>query len=343
MMDFVGIPPDRMALIRGGTSWQVFASGNVNPNDHEKLSQFLLTNKIPFGSEIYIHSAGGSLVGGMSFGKVIREHGMISHVGRQGNFEDGFQETLDGYCMSAAALAFLGGDFRFVGERSQYGVHRFTVEDATAKDIDGAQKISASVVEYIESMGVNIELFSIASEWAPDDIFVIPPPTLKRLNVVNGGFKPVEWSIESIDGALYLKGARDTIYGMQKFLLVFPSDGDMWMHIIFDGGMDADDMLSMESDRLLIDSEYVLLHELRVSRFSDNGRINMMYKVTDEILNKLKGAKKIGFILQHFADAFIFVGFDQFPFENGASKLPGLLSLFRRGGTSNGESAAVSR
>ena len=45
------------------------------------------------------------------------------------------------------------------------------------------------------------------------------------------------------------------------------------MHIIFNGGMDADDMLSMELDRLLIDSEYVLLHELRVSRFSDNGRI----------------------------------------------------------------------
>ena len=206
-----------------------------------------------------------------------------------------------------------------------------------------AQKISALVVEYIESMGVNIELFSIASEWASDDIFVIPSPTLKRLNVTNDGFKLSEWSIESIDGALYLKGAQDTIYGMQKFLLVFPSSGDMWMHIIFDGGANADNILTMESDRLLIDGEYILLHDLRVNRFSDNGRINMMYKITDQILDKLKGAKKIGFILQHFADAFIFVGFDQFPFESGASKLPGLLSLFKRGGASNGESPAVSR
>lgn len=342
-MDFVGVPPDRVTLFLGGTSWRVFASGNVNPNDHEVLTQFLLKNNIPYGSEIYIHSVGGSLVGGMSLGKVIREHGMIARVGKVGNFRDGIQETLEGFCMSAAALAFLGGNFRFVGERSQYGVHRFTVEDATPKDIDDAQKTSALIVEYIESMGVNIELFSIASEWAPDDIFVIPSPTLKRLNVVNDGFKPCEWSIESIDGGLYLKGARDTIYGVQKFLLVFPSNGDMWMHIIFDGGVNADDMLTMESDRLLIDGEYILLHELRINRFSDNGRINMMYKVTEEILDKLKGAKKIGFVLQHIADAFIFVGYDQFPFEKGASRLPGLLSLFRKGDTSSGESAVVSR
>lgn len=92
----------------------------------------------------------------------------------------------------------------------------------------------------------------------------------------------------------------------------------------------------------MIDGEYILLHELRVNRLSDNGRINMMYKVTDEILDKLKGAKKIGFILQHVADAFIFVGYDQFPFENGASKLPGLLSLFRRSINSNSEGAPAS-
>ena len=341
-MDFLGVPPDRMRLFLGGTSWQVFASGNVNLHDDEKLEQFLQTNKVPYGSEIYIHSGGGSLIGGMNLGKVIREHGMIARVGRQGKFQNDFQETLDGCCMSAAALAFLGGDFRFVGERSQYGVHRFTVEDATPKDIQDAQKISASVVEFIDSMGVSIELFSIASDWAPDDIFVIPTPTLKRLNVVNDGFKPSVWSIESLDGVLYLKGARDTIYGIQKFLLVFPSNGDMWMHIIFDGGINADEMLRMESDRLLIDGEYFLLHDLRVSRFSDNGRMNMMYKVTDEILDGLKGAKKIGFVLQHVADALIFVGYDQFPFEDGASKLPGLLSLFRRGTNSNGESASAS-
>jgi hypothetical protein len=343
-MDFVVIPPDRMTLLRKGTSWQVFASGSVDLTDDQKLGYFLQENKIPYGSEIYIHSGGGSLVGGMSLGRVIREHGMIARVGRQGKFEDGFQHAMDGHCMSAAALAFLGGDFRFVGERSQYGVHRFAIENAGTKDIDGAQAVSASVVEYIRSMDVDVELFSIAAEWATDDIFVIPSPTLMRLNVTNDGFKPTAWSIESMDGVLYLRGARDTIYGVQKFLLVFPSSGDMWMHIIFDGGANADDMLEMESDRLLIDGEFILLHELRVSRFNDFGRINMMYKVTDEIMEKLRGAKKIGFILQHVADAFIFVGYDQFPFEDGASKLPGLLSLFRgRAGSNVGVPTTIFR
>ena len=90
-MDFVGFPPDQVSLFLGRTSWRVFASGNVNPDDHETLTQFLLKNNIPHGSEIYIHSAGGTLIGGMSLGRVIREYGMIASVGRQGDFRDGFQ------------------------------------------------------------------------------------------------------------------------------------------------------------------------------------------------------------------------------------------------------------
>ncbi len=330
-MDFAGVPPDRATLLRGGTSWRVFASGEVDLEAGDKLEQLLIKHSVPHGSEICIHSGGGSLIGGMNLGRVIRSHGMIARVGKQGNFLDGFQETLDGHCMSAAALAFLGGDFRFVGERSQYGVHRFAIGNETEKDIAETQVLSASVVEYIRSMDIDIELFSIASEWPAEDIFVIPPPTLKRLNVANDGFKPSEWTIESLHGGLYLKGARDTLYGIQKFLLVFPASGRMYMHVIFDGGDKAEEMLMMQSDRLAIDEEFFPLHDLRISRVNDYGRVNAMYLVTEEILQKLKTAKKIGYILQHFADAFIFVGFDQFPFEGGAAKLPGLLSLASRG------------
>ena len=131
--------------------------------------------------------------------------------------------------MSAAALAFLGGEFRFVSGKSKFGVHRFALNDASPRAADDAQVLAASVVEYIRSMDVDVELFSLASDFPSDDIFEVPSDTMKRLNVVNNGIKVAKWTIESYDGMLYLKGERDTIYGIQKFMLVFPSKGTMFL------------------------------------------------------------------------------------------------------------------
>ncbi len=153
---------------------------------------------------------------------------------------------------------------------------------------------------------------------------------MKRLSVVNNGIKSAKWTIESYSGMLYLKGERETIYGIQKFMLVFPSKGNMFFYVIFGGGKDAESILLMETDQLAIDGEIIPLHELRVSRVNDNGLINAMYRVTPEILSKLRTAKSIGYHLQYSTLAAVFVGFDSFPFEEGAAKLAGLIDVFFR-------------
>jgi hypothetical protein len=329
-MYFEALPPDMVTILRGGWGWDIFATGEVDLKDGETLELLLAEQRIPDGSELYIDSTGGSLIGGMNLGRVIRAHGLITHVGKKGTRERDFQNTLEGECMSAAALAFLGGEFRFVSGKSKYGVHRFALNDPSASAADDAQVLAASVVEYIRSMDVDVELFSLASDFPSDDIFEVPPDTLKRLNVVNGGIKVAKWTIESYDGMLYLKGERDTIYGIQKFMLVFPSKGNMFFYVIFGGGKDAESILLMETDQLSIDGEIIPLRELRVSRVDDNGLINAMYQVTPEILTKLRTAKSIGYLLQHSTLAAMFVGFDHFPFQDGAAKLAGLIDVFFR-------------
>jgi hypothetical protein len=329
-MDFEALPPDMVTRLRGGWSWDIFATGEVDLKAGENLELLLAEQRIPGGSQLHIHSPGGSLIGGMNLGRVIRAHGLITHVGRKGARENNFQDELEGHCMSAAALAFLGGEFRFVAPKSRYGVHRFTLNDSSPRAADEAQILAASVVEYIRSMEVDVELFSIASDCPPNDILDVPPETMKRLNVVNNGIQRAKWSIESKEDMLYLKGERDTIYGIQKFLLVFPSKGNIFFYVIFGGGQSAESILLMEVDQLSIDDEIFPLPDLRVSRFDDNGRINAMYQMTPEILTKLRSAKMLGYHLQHSTDAPMFVGFDGFPFQDGAAMLPGLIDVFFR-------------
>jgi hypothetical protein len=175
-------------------------------------------------------------------------------------------------------------------------------------------------------MGVDTELFTIASDVPSDDILVIPKGTLNRLNVTNNGLKRPRWTIESIEGALYLKGERETIYGINKYLVIFPGKDNAYVHVIFDGGQNAEAAMMMEADRLVFDKELFPAGEIRVSRMNDCGRINAMYLLTPELLEKMLKAKTVGLCLQFATDAPLFLGFDNLPFEEGAAKLPGLIS-----------------
>lgn len=232
--------------------------------------------------------------------------------------------------MSACAVAFLGGEYRFVMEGSRFGVHRFAFERSEQRDFESAQKISASVIEYLREMEVDIELFSLASETPANDILILPSETLNRLNVINNGLKKAKWTIESIQGGLYLKGERETIYGLQKFLVVFPSKGKMYLYMIFDAGRSADDAMRMDVDRLVINDELLPLNAYRVSRVNDHGLINLIYLVPPGVLEKLHHAMTVGLCLQFSEEAPVFLGFNNLPFVEGAAKLPGLLALYNR-------------
>lgn len=329
-MEFEATPLDWGILLRGGWAWKVFAHGEIDAAAGERFQGFLVQNSIPYGSELYLHSAGGNLLGGMELGRVIRDHGFVAHIGRKGNFDGKFQRSEPGICMSACALAFLGGEYRYACSQSQYGIHRFSLSGNVSANVDSAQQLSASVVSYLGSMEIDIELFAIASEVASDDILILPKETLERLNVINNGFKKPKWSIESIAGALYLKGERETIYGVQKYLIVFPAEGASYLHIIFDGARDADVFMTMEADRFVVDNDLIPAREYRVSRVNDNGKINATYLLPTEFLERLCRAKVVGMCFQFTEEAPMFVGFDNLPFEEGAVKLPGLMALWDR-------------
>jgi hypothetical protein len=329
-MEFYGDPPGLLGMMMADIGWRIFGEGEIELDSGEKLQRFLAENNVPLCSRLSLHSGGGSLIGGMNLGRVIRDHRLHVMVGRRGRRTEYYTETEPGYCMSAAALAFLGGEFRWVGEKNQFGVHRFTLGEYGEKAFNTAQTLSATIIEYIRSMDVNTELFTIASEVDASDILALPESTLQRLNVVNNGITAVKWSIESLDEALYLRGSQDTMFGSNKFLIVFPPNRNPYIHIIFTGGANADSVMQMPTDRLEIDGEYFDMEELRIDRTNSDGMINAMYKIDESMMNRLARATKVGMLFQWTSEAPIFFGFSAMPFEDGAKKLQGLLGLYRR-------------
>jgi hypothetical protein len=331
-MQFQAFPPagGLWQAISGDSTWNIYASGTIDNDADLRLEQLIRRNNIPRGSSIYLHSPGGNMSGGMKLGKMIRKYQLMSDVGKI-DLQD-TRSAQPGECYSACAMAFLGGEYRFLKNGSVYGVHRFFWETRTEQDADLAQMMSAVEVDYIRSMDVNPELFTIASRAGRDEVVTPSREALAQLNVVNDGLKKVKWTIESVPQGIYLKGERETVRGINKFMIVCSAPGAIQLYIVFGGGNHPDDALNFNAETLVVDGRNISLAGHRVSKTVDPGHlINLFYAVDQAMLNALGRANTVGIMLQPTTEAAFFWGFIDLPFEEGRKKLPGYLQACKGG------------
>jgi hypothetical protein len=330
-MQFTAFPPDRvMNALMGVHAWRIYASGVIDGDADKRLEDVIQRNKIPYGSDIYLHSVGGSLAGGMKLGKVIRKYLLHSNVG-QLDLSSKYQGSPKaGNCYSSCATAYLGGEYRFLMTGSVYGIHRFYWEKKTEQDADLAQMMSAVVVEYIRSMDVDTEIFTVASRAGRDEVVTPTPDVLARLKVVNNGIKPTKWTIESIPQGIYLKGEQQTWNGTNKFMIVCSPGEPVGLYAIFDAGMNAEQAMGFQAETLMVDATKFNMAGRRQRKTNVNGKINLSYSVDRTILNAIGKAKTVGVLLQPTTESAIYLGFESMPFDEGRAKLPGFLQVCKR-------------
>jgi hypothetical protein len=331
-MQFVAYPPDATyEKFMGDHAWRIFATGDIDADAGKRLTALIANKGVPQGSQLYLHSPGGSLVGGMDLGRVIRKNELRTIVG-QYDPKQKYIGSKPGYCYSACATAFLGGKFRYWTDGSVFGVHRFFWKGRSDNDADIAQIVSAAVVEYIRSMDVDTKLFAIASQAGASELITPTHQTLLELNVVNDGRTPARWTIESIpQGVIYLKGEQDTDRGINKFILACPARGAMFLYGIFAGGQNTEQALKFPINLLFLDGRTVQMDNRLESKQAMNNNINLMYRLDASLLDEIIKAKTVGVGLRPSATAPIFSGFADMPFSDGAGKLPGFLAVCRQG------------
>jgi hypothetical protein len=329
-MTFEAYPPSQlMRAMMGAHGWTIFASGNVDVSAHLRLKEVLEKNNVPLGSSIYLHSPGGSLGGGMALGRLIRQHRLQTRIGRRDPTSKEVS-AIAGDCMSACAVAYLGGEYRFWKEGSKFGVHRFSLKDKSDNDSDIAQIIAAGLIEYIRSMDVSTDLFTVSTRAGAQEIVVPTRERLIELNVVNNGFKKPIWTIESASAGIYLKGAQETWNGVNKFLLVCPVKGSMFLHVIFDPGNNAEEVMTFDAESIQLGVTALPAGNRKAGKRLINGMINATYAIDSTVLHLLQKASKVGVLMQPTFEASFFAGFDNMPFADGAKKLEGFLSVCSR-------------
>jgi hypothetical protein len=305
----------------------VFIHGQLGVDTLRQVRALISLHKLDErGTTVYFNSLGGNLFSGIELGKLMREAGLHTSVGTRQPDDKGMMWTGPGVCLSACVYAYVGGQYRYADKDDVIGVHRFSREVTTPKDLELAQIVSAAITNHLSAMGVDTELLEIASATAKDDITRISIVDATRLRVVNNGRHPATWELVNREGMVYLRAEQTTHWGMGKLLLNCRK-ARVNVTAIYDMGSGIDHLTSNGRYSIRIDNDMVDVQLDGPVKVLNTSYVNAGFWLSPEIAQRLLRADKIGFAF-HALNPDLFFGF-QIDAQEGRAKIDDYLKFCR--------------
>ncbi len=164
----------------GDPPWVIYLDGEIETGADVRLAQLLAQQGVSQAS-VYFNSPGGSLLTSMAIGRLLRENGFPSHVGRRTADP---RRPAPGVCYSACPFAYAGGTARTLASGSVLGVHgaqnRVPVPDEAAFE----RRVSSDATRYAVEMGVSAELVTLMAEVPHMDMRLLTHEDAERLGLV---------------------------------------------------------------------------------------------------------------------------------------------------------------
>lgn len=209
---------------------RVYATGEINQNSGAAFERFVKQNKLQ-KAIVFFNSGGGSLVGAIELGTVIRRLRFDTGIAL---FRDGATQY-EGICASACVYAFAGGVSRYYkAGGTRLGLHQFYATDNSISN-EESQKVSGILVAYLQNMGVDALAFSVSSKAVPEEIVWLSADDALRLKFANNGERPATAELKLQYNITYLKIEQERSSGTSRFLF-----DCLNKEIVLTGGMVAD-------------------------------------------------------------------------------------------------------
>lgn len=241
-MQFEYTPPQTILEEAFGGHRCINAFGPVTAGDDERFLDFLSRSSIPVRTDVYIDSSGGHVETAINIGRAVRDNWFSTHVGQyvidyQAPYElEGFlkpRRFIEGSCISAATLLYLGGRLRYLSKSARFGVHQFSFRDPSPSHVGRSQILSSRIARYISDMGIAPEFLEISASVESNEIKLVDHDKLHELGIVTDGQTPVTWTVQSRNNTLYVRAERDSLYGHHKLMLGFVKP-DFYLHAVIE-------------------------------------------------------------------------------------------------------------
>ena len=192
--------------VDGRSSW-ISAEGEITNDTPAEFEKFVGTLNLWKDTRIALDSPGGSVIGGIRLGELIRKYKLITGVAK--SVKNGEYSTpAPGECASACVFAFVGGVDRAVTSPSRIGIHQMSVRhqnlyqsnvvnvEELDKSFSTSQILMGLVISHFIEMGVDLNAASLMSQVMPMNIKWLSPDELVTTKIVYSPTKFSDWAIE---------------------------------------------------------------------------------------------------------------------------------------------------
>jgi len=173
----------------------IVATGEIDEGTDREFITFLKSlpnNQVK--RMMFIHSPGGSLIGSMKFGLVLRVAKVATVVGQVLD-EGGYGVPVSGSCMSACVYAIMGGTQRYVQASCKIGIHRASVSGSLGDSPLAVllqqrrmpENVGVLLRSYAKYMGVNPVIIDWAEKIGPGGIRILSPAEIAQLHLARIG------------------------------------------------------------------------------------------------------------------------------------------------------------
>ena len=290
----------------------VLAQGKIERKSEDGFGEAV--KNLPAGTIVVLNSMGGDLVGGLRLGQSIRARDFNTWVMDATSDNPAIKDKKNmGRCFSSCAYTFLGGVLRRVDKAGQLGVHQFRNTDDKL-DANQAQKISAMLARYLDTMGINRQLLDQALLTEPGKMTLIPetqriawniepslPSTVTlstwKLEAAAGGKRQAYTSVKQINRNAFLTFALTYVNGSLRGLVIAKPDARDEL---------ASDWLSAFNDKVevMVEVNSKLLVMQPLGNWELAGQVNtpgtrqIWYAVKPELIKELLNARQFKLKLQ---------------------------------------------
>lgn len=327
-------PQNELEKMIGGF-FCINAFGPIENGDDAKFENLIDTHRPPSHMVVNIDSTGGDLETSIRIGRLIREYGLWTDVGKRFlDFESSEsiiskRRSIAGRCMSAATMIYLGGRLRHFRQDSKFGVHRFSFRNPIPDNLGQSQVLSAKIASYVSDMGISAKFLELSSATDATEIELVEESQLKELGVITGGMTDVLWSVQARGKMIYVRGERDSIFGRHKVMLCFVKDAGFMFWAVIEAQNRFDELLGFELVEIVINDEDVKIdisHDCNRLRFGTD--VHVLARITNEQAFLISKADSFGIHVKAGRDAPMFLGVSAMSTDGGTEQLETLYYSF---------------
>ena len=215
---------------------RILAEGTIQPESGRKFETFLRNRKqhkqaLPPRPTVVFDSPGGSVIGGMELGRVIRKNKLDTEMA------DSYSQVAENdqskkaavieraVCASACVIAFSGGMTRSAQRGARLGIHQFSGGQGNIGD-SATQVTVVVLASYFEEMGINRSLLDRASLVPASSIAWVSESDAKRFRLDNTAPYLSQWKVTPTeDGVAVLEVLQEVGFGRSVSLRVSSAQG----------------------------------------------------------------------------------------------------------------------